>query len=159
MMLVGVLEPRTQRFLALTKLIANLVRTKETVRLHGLAHFCDNFLARRDVKACVSLPIIPSQETTKGAKCRLSSRQESRCFFFFSVSALLRMLEGFLPEQEGWLASQILTSTMQSVLPSQNPQMRMPPRSPESSAASPVARSLSSRSLLLSQHGLIDGSL
>ena len=41
----GVLESLMHLFLARTKPVVNPVLTKETVRLHGLPHFSDNFFA------------------------------------------------------------------------------------------------------------------
>ena len=90
----GVLEPRMRLFLARTKLVANLVLTKETAQLRRLSHFSDNFFANLQRKVSASFLIRPSYKTTKRVKLRLCFRQDSRCFFFFSISALLSNLEG-----------------------------------------------------------------
>ena len=110
---VIILDPLRHLFFARTIEIANLVRTKAIVLLHGRSHFFASFFARFLRKTSASLPSIPSHETTKGVKCRLCFRHGSRYFFFFSTSADLRTLSGVLSLHDGWCTSQMRTSTMQ----------------------------------------------
>ena len=105
----------------------NRVLTKDVVRLQGLLHFSESFFARRQRKVLASFSIRPSQETVKGVKWCLCSRQSSRCFFFFSDSSLLRALEGLRSLNDVWLTSDALTSTMQSAPLSQKSQIKMLP--------------------------------
>ena len=124
-----VLALRIQRCLERTKLIANLVRNSRAVAEHGLRHSSASFLASLFIKNEASLPNKPSQETTKGVKCLLCSKQASRCLRFFSFSADFNVEEGWRARYEGWFASHMRILIIQSVWWSQKPQTRRSPRS------------------------------
>ena len=92
-------EPRRHLFSAWAKEIVKRVRAKLIVLLCGLNHLLERRLNKQRTKGSAYLPIIPSQETTNGVKCRLCSRQEVRHFRFFVASTVLMMVEGFLADK------------------------------------------------------------
>ena len=80
-LLVRSLEPRIHRFFALTRAIENRVCTKLTVCENGCFHFSASLIESRFKKMLASRLSIPSQDTAKGQKCLLCSKQAFKYFF------------------------------------------------------------------------------
>ena len=80
-LLLRTLKPRKHRFFARTSAIKNRVRTKLTVYKYGCFHFSASLIESRFMKILASRPSIPLQNTTKGQKCFLCSKQAFKYFF------------------------------------------------------------------------------
>jgi hypothetical protein len=100
-------------------------RTTEYSHSHLLASHKKSLLR----SSPASRPINPSVETTKGVKCLRCSRQDCRCFLFFSRSCEARTLWGSQDRYDLASVSVTGTSIMTSVPRAQKPRMRRSPRS------------------------------
>ena len=83
---VRTLDPRMQRWVACTRVIATLLFTYQQVREYGSCHFCVRWLVMHLSVFSASTPIISPTKLTKGVKCLRSFNQALRYFLFFSLS-------------------------------------------------------------------------
>ena len=106
-------SPRTQRCIALTRVISTLISTYPNVREYGSFYFLARRLAIRLRVASAPTPRRPSTDAMNGVKCRRSLRQACRYFFFFSFSEVSRQLSVVL---DWWDMASVFTTRMSQIL-------------------------------------------